>query len=48
MNRRLFLNHAFAGAFFLAGIILIAGIFSYVFLLGEIAPIPDPPAKQSS
>ena len=41
-------THAFAGAFFLAGIILLAGILSYVFLLGEIAPIPDPPAKQPS
>jgi len=40
-------THAFAGAFFLAGIILIAGILSYIFLLGEIAPIPDPPAKSS-
>jgi ACS family D-galactonate transporter-like MFS transporter len=41
-------THAFAGAFFLAGIVLLAGILSYIFLLGEIAPIPDPPAKQAS
>jgi hypothetical protein len=38
-------THSFAGAFFLAGTLLIAGIASYVFLLGDIAPIPDPPAK---
>jgi MFS family permease len=38
-------THSFAGAFFLAGVILIAGICSYVFLLGDIVPIPDPPAR---
>ena len=37
-------THSFAGAFFLAGTLLVAGIASYVFLLGDIAPIPDPPA----
>jgi MFS transporter, ACS family, D-galactonate transporter len=37
------LTRSFTGAFLLAGIILLAGILSYVCLLGEIAPIPDPP-----
>jgi ACS family D-galactonate transporter-like MFS transporter len=41
-------THSFAGAFILAGVILIAGISSYTFLLGDIAPIPDPPAKMAT
>jgi MFS transporter, ACS family, D-galactonate transporter len=31
----------FAGAFFVAGVALLVGIFAYVFLLGRIEPIPD-------
>ena len=41
-------THSFGGAFFLAGAMLVAGIVSYVFLLGDIVPIPDPPAKTAS
>ncbi len=37
-------THSFAGAFLAAGIVLIVGILAYVFLLGSLEPIPDPPA----
>jgi sugar phosphate permease len=33
---------SFSGAFFVAGVALIVGIFAYVVLLGRIEPIPDP------
>jgi ACS family D-galactonate transporter-like MFS transporter len=39
------LTHSFAGAFLVAGVVLIVGIFSYLVLLGRIEPIPDPPAR---
>ena len=39
------LTHSFAGAFLVAGLVLIVGIFSYLVLLGRIEPIPDPPAR---
>ena len=39
------LTHSFAGAFLVAGLVLIVGIFSYLVLLGRIEPIPDPPAE---
>ena len=35
-------TNSFSGAFFVAGVALIVGIFAYVFLLGRIEPIPDP------
>lgn len=36
------LTHSFAGAFLVAGIVLVVGIFSYVVVLGRIEPIPEP------
>ena len=36
------LTHSFAGAFLVAGIVLLVGIFSYVVVLGRIEPIPEP------
>jgi MFS family permease len=36
------LTHSFAGAFLVAGIVLLVGIFSYVVILGRIEPIPEP------
>ena len=38
-------THSFSGAFITAGVVLIVGILAYVFLLGELDPIPDPPAR---
>jgi MFS transporter, ACS family, D-galactonate transporter len=37
-------THSFKGAFMLAAAILLGGILSYVFLLGEIRKIPEPAA----
>ena len=39
------LTHSFTGAFMTAGVVLIVGIVAYVFLLGKLDPIPDPPAR---
>jgi ACS family D-galactonate transporter-like MFS transporter len=36
------LTQSFAGAFLVAGIVLLVGIFSYVVILGRIEPIPEP------
>ncbi len=36
------LTHSFAGAFLVAGAVLLVGIFSYVVVLGRIEPIPEP------
>ncbi len=36
------LTHSFAGAFLVAGMVLLIGIFSYVVVLGRIEPIPEP------
>jgi len=36
------ITHSFSGAFLVAGIVLVVGIVSYVFVLGPIEPIPDP------
>ena len=36
------ITHSFSGAFLVAGIVLLVGIFSYVFVLGPIEPIPGP------
>jgi MFS family permease len=38
------LTHSFAGAFLVAGVVLLVGIFSYVVVLGRIEPIPEPPS----
>jgi sugar phosphate permease len=38
-------TNSFANAFLVAGIILIIGIIAFVFILGRIEPIPDPPAS---
>jgi len=38
------MTHSFAGAFLVAGLVLIVGIFSYLVVLGRIEPIPDPPS----
>ena len=35
---------SFVGAFLTAGIVLVIGIVAYVFRLGRIEPIGDPPA----
>jgi ACS family D-galactonate transporter-like MFS transporter len=37
---------SFAGAFLVAGIALLIGIFAYVVLLGQIEPIGDLPGPQ--
>jgi ACS family D-galactonate transporter-like MFS transporter len=37
-------THSFTGAFTAAGVVLIIGILSYVFLLGKLTPIPEPAA----
>ncbi|HQT47489.1 MAG TPA: MFS transporter [Acidocella sp.] len=39
-------TQSFANAFLVAGVVLIVGIFSYVFVLGRIEPIPAP-ARQN-
>lgn len=39
------MTHSFAGAFLVAGLVLLVGIFSYVVLLGPIEPIPEPAAQ---
>jgi len=35
-------THSFSGAFAAATVFLLIGIAGYVFLLGNMAPIPDP------
>lgn len=37
-------TNSFANAFFIAGIILLVGIFCFVFVLGKIEPVPEPQA----
>lgn len=34
-------TNSFSGAFVVAGVVLLIGVLSYVFLLGEITPLPD-------
>jgi dipeptide/tripeptide permease len=36
---------SFTGAFLTAGVVLIVGIIAYVFLLGRLDPIADPPGR---
>ena len=38
------LTQSFAGAFLVAGVVLVVGIFAYVVVLGRIEPIPEPGA----
>ncbi len=38
-------TNSFASAFFVAGIVILIGIFSYIVVLGRIEPIPEPPAE---
>ena len=38
-------THSFANAFFVAGVILLIGIFFFLFVLGKIEPIPHAPAS---
>jgi MFS transporter, ACS family, D-galactonate transporter len=35
-------THSFSGAFLVAGVVLLIGIFAYVVVLGRIEPIPEP------
>lgn len=35
-------THSFVGAFFIAGVVLVVGIFFYTVVLGRIEPIPEP------
>ena len=41
-------THSFVGAFLVAGLVLIAGVASFVFLLGRIEPLPGPIAGRSA
>jgi MFS family permease len=36
---------SFAGAFLVAGVVLLVGIVAYVFVLGRIEPVPEPAAR---
>ncbi len=40
-------THSFIGAFLVAGLVLLAGIAAFVFLLGRIEPLPEPEAQIS-
>jgi dipeptide/tripeptide permease len=40
-------TNSFSIAFVVAGVVLLIGIFFFVFVLGRIKPIPEPPAAQS-
>ena len=35
-------THSFVDAFLVAGLVLVAGVASFLFLLGPIQPLPDP------
>jgi MFS transporter, ACS family, D-galactonate transporter len=41
-------TNSFSGAFLVAGVVLLIGILSYVFLLGEITPLPDQQTAKGS
>ncbi|MFZ6771247.1 MFS transporter [Undibacterium sp. SXout7W] len=41
-------TNSFTNAFFVAGVILLIGIISFVFVLGKIEPIPDPVSTAST
>jgi ACS family D-galactonate transporter-like MFS transporter len=38
-------THSFTGTFMTAGVVLVVGIIAYLFLLGDLVPIAEPPAK---
>jgi MFS transporter, ACS family, D-galactonate transporter len=38
-------THSFTNAFLVAGVVLLTGVASFVFLLGRIEPVPEPLAK---
>lgn len=38
-------TNSFTNAFFVAGVILVVGIFCFVFVLGKIEPVPEPEAQ---
>lgn len=38
-------THSFVGVFLVAGLVLAAGVASFVFLLGRIEPLPEPAAR---
>ena len=38
-------THSFVGAFLVAGLVLLAGVAAFVFLLGRIEPLPEPAAQ---
>jgi ACS family D-galactonate transporter-like MFS transporter len=40
-------TQSFTGAFLVAGIVLVVGILAYVFILGRLEPIADPPGAGS-
>lgn len=40
-------THSFVYAFLVAGVVLLVGIASFIFLLGRIEPLPDPAAQHS-
>jgi len=41
-------TNSFTNAFIVAGVILLVGIVSFVFVLGKIEPIPDPEPKHEA
>lgn len=41
-------THSFAGAFLVAGVVLLGGVASFVLLLGRIEPVPEPRFAQVS
>jgi MFS family permease len=38
-------THSFTNAFLVAGVVLLIGVAAFVFLLGRIQPVPEPPGK---
>ena len=42
------ITHSFAGAFLVAGVVLLVGIFSYVVVLGRIEPVPEPSGRSGA
>jgi MFS transporter, ACS family, D-galactonate transporter len=40
-------THSFGRAFLVAGFVLVLGIICYVFVLGRLEPIPDPPSGEA-
>ena len=40
-------THAFVNAFLVAGLVLVAGIAAFIFLLGRIEPLPEPAVQRT-